>query len=249
VAFDLDGTLYVGSRVVTGAPEVVAGVRARGLATLFVTNASAVGAGVLRERLGAMGIAVTAAEIYSSAVAVARYAVERGYTDVYVVGLPGLHDELRRSGVTVTGDAARAQALVVGFLPGLDPATLPTGFPPAAEFIAANLDADYPAEGGERRPAARETVDKVVARLGRPWDFCAGKPGTYLLECIEADHGLKPAEIVVVGDSATSDVAMARAAGCRSVLIAPDGTPQTGASVVVGRLADVPAALDTLASG
>ncbi len=249
MAFDLDGTLYVGSRVVPGAPEVVAAVRARDLATLFVTNASAVGARGLCERLAAMGIAAARAEIYSSAVAVARYAVERGYTEVYVVGLPGLGDELRAHGVAVTADPVRAQALVVGFAPQFDAASLPLDLAPGAEFIAANLDTDYPVGDGERRPAARETIDRVVARLGRSWDFCAGKPGTYLLECVERDHGLRPAEIVVVGDSTASDVAMARAAGCRAILIAAEGAPRGGADAVVARLSDVPAALEALASG
>ncbi len=232
-----------------GAPAVVAGVRARGLAALFVTNTSSVGAAALCARLAAVGVAADAAEVYSSAVGVARYAVEHGFTEVYVVGLAGLHDELRAHGVAVTTDPARAQALVVGYLPDFDPATLPTGFALGCVFVAANLDVDYPVGGGGRRPAARETVERVVARLGRSWDVCVGKPGTYLLECVERDHGLAAAEVVVVGDSATSDVAMAAAAGCRSVLIAPEGAAHGAASAVVRRLADVPAALDALATG
>ena len=214
-----------------------------------MTNTSAVGAAALRDRLAAMGIAASVAEVYSSAVGVARYAVERGWTEVYVVGLDGLRDELCGHGVAVTAEPSRAQALVVGFQPGFDPDTLPTGFDPGVAFVAANLDADYPAGDGERRPGARETVDRVVTRLGRPWDVCVGKPGTWLLECVERDHGLSAAEVVVVGDNAASDVAMATAAGCRSVLIAPEGAARGGASAVVARLADVPAALDALAAG
>ena len=79
---------------------------------------------------------------------------------------------------------------MVGFAPGFDAATLPDDFRSDCEFVAANLDADYPGDGGQRLPAARETVDKVAARLGRPYDFCAGKPGTFMLECVERDLGL-----------------------------------------------------------
>ena len=38
VAFDLDGTLYLGAEVVPGAPDVVEHVRAQGLKALFLTN-------------------------------------------------------------------------------------------------------------------------------------------------------------------------------------------------------------------
>ena len=243
VAFDLDGTLYLGRRAVPGAPEVVAYVRDRGLDALFLTNTSSVDPGRLQERLAGLGIAARAAEIYSSAAAAARYVSERGHTAVYVVGLPGLLAEAAAHGLRLTTRPSAAQALIVGFAPGFDATPLPDGFRSDCEFVAATLDADYPGEGGLRLPAARETIDKVAARLGRPHDFCAGKPGTFMLECLECDLGLRADEIVVVGDSVTSDIAMAQAAGCLSILIAPEGSPDGGASAVVTRLSDVPAAL------
>ena len=246
VAFDLDGTLYVGARVVPEAPEVVAHVRAAGLGVLFLTNTTAVDPRRLQQRLAALGIAAAAEEIYSSATAAARYVAARGHREVYVVGLPGLLDEVVAHGLQATTNARSAQALVVGYVPGFDPASLPDGFRAECEFVAANLDADYPGEDGVRLPAARETVDKVAARLGRGYDVCAGKPGTFMLECVERDLGLAADEIVVVGDSVGSDIAMARAAGCRSILIAAAQAAHGGASATVRRLGDVPVALAAL---
>lgn len=246
VAFDLDGTLYMGRQAVPGAPQVVAHVRDSGLDVLFLTNTSSVDPRRLAERLAGLGITARPGEIYSSASVAARYVAERGHEVVYAVGLPGLRDELVAHGLRLTEQAAAAQALVVGFAPGFDATTLPCAFRAECEFVAANLDADYPGDGGRRLPAARETIDKVAARLGRAYDFCAGKPGTYMLECVERDLGLIASDIVVVGDSVTSDIAMARAAGCRSILIAPEGSAGGGAGAVVSRLTDVPAALRTL---
>ncbi len=133
-----------------------------------------------------------------------------------------------------------------GLLPDFDAATLADGFAPDCLFVAANLDADYPVEGGVRMPGCGETVDRVAERLGRGYDVVAGKPGTYMLECVERDLGLTADEIVVVGDNPASDVAMARAAGCRSILIGPGEAGDGGASAAVARLADVPATLDEL---
>ena len=42
VLLDLDGTLYVGSKVVDGAPEVVRWLRGRGVAVRFCTNTDSV---------------------------------------------------------------------------------------------------------------------------------------------------------------------------------------------------------------
>jgi HAD superfamily hydrolase (TIGR01450 family) len=229
------------------APAIVAGVRARGLAALFLSNTSTQNPAQLRTRLARMGIAAVGEEIYSSATAAARHVAERGFSKAYVVGSPVIHDEVAAHGVGLTERGEEAQALVVGFAPDFDTASLPDGFRPECEFVAANLDVDYPVEGGVRMPGCRQTVDRVAARLGRSYDFVAGKPGTYMLECVERDLGLGAAEIVVVGDNVASDVAMARSAGCRVVLIAAvPPARDTGASAVIASLAHLPTALDAL---
>jgi ribonucleotide monophosphatase NagD (HAD superfamily) len=58
VLLDLDGTLYVGSRVVEGAPEAVRRLRERGLAVRFCTNTDSVTPGELVERLAGRGFEV-----------------------------------------------------------------------------------------------------------------------------------------------------------------------------------------------
>lgn len=251
VAFDLDGTLYIGHQVMPGAPEIVAGVRGRGLATLFLTNTFMEDATQLRERLAGMGIAAAVADIYGSATAAARHCKERGHHTAYVVGTGAMRTELTARGIALTERGEEADALVVGHIPDFDAATMADGFRSDCEFVAANIDADYPIEGGVRLPGAGQTVARVAARLGRSYDFLAGKPGTYMLECLERDRGLSAAEIVVVGDSEASDIAMARAAGCRSVLIT-DRQPAaraTHATLAIANLRELPAALDALCAG
>jgi ribonucleotide monophosphatase NagD (HAD superfamily) len=246
VAFDLDGTLYLGNEAVPGAPQMVRLVRGSGLTALFLTNSTTADAARLADRLAKLGIAAMTEEIYSSATATARYVAERGFGVAYVVGSPGLRGEVAARGLRLTGRGAEAQVLVVGYVPGFDAATLPDDFRPGCEFGAANLDIDYPVAGGARLPACRQTVERVAARLGRGHDVVVGNPETYLLECVERDLGLTAGEIVVVGDSAASDVAMANAAGCRSILIAPQLSADGGASATISRLTDLPAALDVL---
>jgi HAD superfamily hydrolase (TIGR01458 family) len=63
VLLDLDGTLYVGSRVVDGAPEAVRRLRQRGLAVRFCTNTDSVTPAELADRLGRRGFQVAADEL------------------------------------------------------------------------------------------------------------------------------------------------------------------------------------------
>ena len=63
VLLDLDGTLYVGSRVVEGAPEAVRWLREQGLAVRFCTNTDSVTPAELAGRLGRRGFPVDEDEL------------------------------------------------------------------------------------------------------------------------------------------------------------------------------------------
>jgi ribonucleotide monophosphatase NagD (HAD superfamily) len=55
VLLDLDGTLYVGSQVVAGAPEAVRWLRAQGLTVRFTTNTDSIPPATLADRLARLG--------------------------------------------------------------------------------------------------------------------------------------------------------------------------------------------------
>ena len=55
VLLDLDGTLYVGSQVVPGAPEAVRWLRDQGLTVRFCTNTDSITPAALADRLGRFG--------------------------------------------------------------------------------------------------------------------------------------------------------------------------------------------------
>ena len=75
VLLDLDGTLYVGSRVVDGAPEAVRWLRERGLAVRFCTNTDSITPTALADRLTRLGFPATEEELVTPvAVAARRFA-------------------------------------------------------------------------------------------------------------------------------------------------------------------------------
>lgn len=66
-------------------------------------------------------------------------------------------------------------------------------------------------------------VDLVEALLGRSVDFVAGKPSTMLLKMLSQRSGLDKEELLIIGDSLESDVALAEAFGSPWVRYAPRG--------------------------
>jgi Haloacid dehalogenase-like hydrolase len=75
VLLDLDGTLYVGSQVVPGAPEAVRWLRAQDLTVRFTTNTDSITPTALADRLARLGFPVTEEELVTPvAVAARRFA-------------------------------------------------------------------------------------------------------------------------------------------------------------------------------
>jgi ribonucleotide monophosphatase NagD (HAD superfamily) len=75
VLLDLDGTLYVGSQVVPGAPEAVRWLRAQGLTVRFCTNTDSIPPAALADRLARLGLPATEEELVTPvAVAAQRFA-------------------------------------------------------------------------------------------------------------------------------------------------------------------------------
>jgi ribonucleotide monophosphatase NagD (HAD superfamily) len=63
VLLDLDGTLYVGSQVVPGAPEAVRWLRDQGLTVRFCTNTDSIAPAALADRLARLGFQTSADEL------------------------------------------------------------------------------------------------------------------------------------------------------------------------------------------
>jgi len=89
-------------------------------------------------------------------------------------------------------------------------------------LLACNTDLTYPGPGGEPRPGCGRLVQLVEAQTGHKLDYAAGKPEPHMLEQAAADLGVGPGAVIMIGDSITSDVGMARRGGCLWVYLRRD---------------------------
>lgn len=96
IVFDLDGTLYLGSRLLPGARELLAFLRGRAIPHVFLTNNSSRSRQDYTTRLNSLGLEVSAPQMITSGEATARYLQRCSPgAPLYLVGTPTLEQEFR----------------------------------------------------------------------------------------------------------------------------------------------------------
>ncbi len=220
IAFDLDGTLYVGEKIIPGAVELVSYLRGR-YQVVFFTNNSSKTASQIHDILNGLGIECTLEEVYASSSATAVYLREFGIDNLYVVGSPGLNCEIKSNGLNIL-DADSAENLVVGLDPDFSYKKLANALNVLlkdGKYIVCNEDGSFPSGEKKYLPGCGAIVSAISAAANKKPDFMVGKPNTYMLAKISEKYDVDNSEIIVVGDSYKSDILMALNFSCKAVLV------------------------------
>ena len=224
VVFDMDGVLYVGSRTLPGVQELLDALALRDKRIMLATNNSMSTPEQYVERLAAMGIAVPAEAILTSALATRDYLLRMlpPESGVFVIGMPALRAQLFADApfYPVQYGEEQPAALVVGLDRAFDYDKLVAAHAAVrggARFIATNADATLPTESG-LVPGAGAIVAAIQTCTGQE-PTVIGKPGPLLLEMAAARMGIVPGEAVMVGDRLDTDVLAGSRAGMATALV------------------------------
>ncbi|OXM60228.1 HAD-IIA family hydrolase [Amycolatopsis vastitatis] len=221
VLFDLDGTVYHGTRVIPGAPETVRAAREHGTPVRFVTNNASKAPDEVVAHLTDLGMPAEVGEVHTSAqagVVLLKERLEAG-AEVLVVGTESLAAEVAQAGlkpVRENGDDVRA--VVQGHSPDNTWAALAEAclaIRAGALWVACNVDATLPSERG-----LLPGNGSMVAALRTATDvepLVAGKPEPLLFETAARSAGAE--RPLVVGDRLDTDIAGAVAAGIDSLVV------------------------------
>lgn len=222
--FDLDGTVYRGEEPVPGAADFIAGLSARGIEYLFVTNRSSRSPEAICEHLRSLAIPCEPRHVLTTAEATAEW-LGAG-RKVYCIGGPGLAAAIVEHGSTIVDEPPDGvpddgpDDVVVGLDPGLTYAKLAaaTRFIRAgARFVGTNPDRVFSTETGVA-PGAGATLAALTAATGVE-PTVIGKPEPIIFESALQRLGLPSEEVVMVGDNLDTDVAGGRRAGLRTAWI------------------------------
>ncbi|MHB1133890.1 MAG: HAD-IIA family hydrolase [Chloroflexota bacterium] len=229
ILLDLDGVVYVGATAVPGAPAAIAELRRRGKQLLFVTNDARRTRRQYAEKLAALGVPATPADVLSAGAAMAAYMAQRhtlAGRRAFAIGPAALREELAATGLTLLeGDEGRAADFVcVAFHEEFHYRELliaTQALRRGALLYGTNRDTIFPMPDGPW--PATGAVLAAVEVGGGVQAVVVGKPE---LPMFEVARGLLPAEarLGIVGDSLFSDIRGGLRAGIGTVLVLSGNT-------------------------
>jgi len=220
VAFDLDGVIYIGNRLVPGVSTLLETLKERGIQTFFFTNNSMHPRPGVHQKLAALGVAIPLGCLYTTAHFAGAFLKERGLKTFHGMGTKALRVEVEAYGLIHT--EFRSEAILVGLDPEFDYRKLKVAMrvyfsSPGCRIFACNRDSTYPVEDG-LNPGCGPAIAALEDATGHGVDEIVGKPSPFMLKKLADDWGLSFGQILVVGDSYASDIAMAKTCGSPSVL-------------------------------
>jgi len=225
--FDLDGVLYRGKEVIPGAVVTLANLRRKQKTLRFLTNNSSHTREECAEKLRKLGFDVDVREIYTSAYGTAKFLSGKS---AWIIGESGMKKELLRGGVHIVEKRdEKADWVAVGICwtfhyDQLDEAQ--ARIREGSRFLATNLDATYPDEGGRIRPGAGAIVAAVATAAGKKPEVVIGKPETTLIDMILEETKAALEETLLVGDRLDTDIVCAKRVGIDSALVLTGVTSQ-----------------------
>jgi HAD superfamily hydrolase (TIGR01457 family) len=219
-AIDMDGTFFLGQRLLPGGLDFLALLNARGIPFSFLTNNSSKSPEDYRRKLIGLGLAAGDARVYTSGEATIAY-LHRRYPGkrVFLLGTESLAEQFRAAGVVL--DEKTPEVAVLGYDTGLTYPRLTrfcdlvrAGLP----YVATHPDVNCPVEGGFA-PDTGSFMALIEASTGRKADVVIGKPNPLIIAGLAERFGVKPSEIVMVGDRLYTDIALGTTAGVGTVLV------------------------------
>jgi 4-nitrophenyl phosphatase len=217
---DMDGTFYLGERLLEGALEFIDVLRQQGCEYLFLTNNSSKDSQQYAEKITRLGLPISRDKIMTSGEATAMHIqLQKPGARVYIVGTAALENEFAGRGFVLTDD--KPDFTVLGFDTTLTYAKLwklcdhvRAGIP----YIATHPDYNCPTENGFM-PDIGATIAFVKASTGRDPDLIVGKPNRLLVEKAADRTGIPVSAMCMVGDRLYTDIALGAAAGIPTILV------------------------------
>lgn len=220
---DLDGTLYLGSRLFEGTLPLLEKLRATGRRAVFLTNNSSISDGDYVRKLNKLGIPAAEGDVFSSTDA-AMYLLRETCVELpktFLLGTPSLRAQLESEGLPIVNDSGeKAELVLLGFDKTLTYESLCRAcalISSGTRYVATHPDLVCPTEDGFI-PDAGSMIKLIEAATGRLPEV-AGKPEKTMADALCAKYGFKPSRTAMVGDRLSTDIAFAANAGFASMLV------------------------------
>ena len=217
---DMDGTFYLGNRLIDGSLEFLEALRKTGRTARFLTNNSSRSAAAYARKLERLGVPEEYRDVISSAHAAAHYCMKK-YPGgrCFLMGNPDLREELAGMGMNLQDENPDYVLLAFDTTLAYDRLCvlcdhIRAGLP----YIATHPDFNCPTETGFV-PDIGSFMALIEASTGRRPDAILGKPYSGIVEEAVERTGFAKQEMAVVGDRLYTDVATGVNHGLTGILV------------------------------
>lgn len=220
--FDMDGTLYLGSRLFDFTKDLLSAIRETGGRYMFMTNNSSKSVAAYIEKLASLGIAAEYDDFMTSSQATAYY-LKKNYPGklLYVSGTQSLKEELIKEGFEITEDTEKTEVIVSGFdteltfqkLHDVSKMLCTRDIP----YIATNPDYVCPTEFGSVPDCG--SVSDMLFNVSGKRPLFIGKPSALMPQLAMDKCGVAPEQTVVIGDRIYTDIKSGLNAGALTALV------------------------------
>ncbi len=224
--FDLDGTIYLGERLLPGADRVISELRAAGKGVMFLSNKPIETRYDYAAKLTRLGIPTDVSRVINSSFVLGQYLrSHRPDCLCYVMGEQALLNDLDEAGVSYTLEPEncdyQVDYVVMAFDRTFDYQKLNRALQcvrRGARLIATNGDRTCPLEGGEI-PDAGGVIGAVEGTTGKKVELIVGKPSPITVEVALSVLKVAPERCLMVGDRIETDILMGNQFGLATALV------------------------------
>jgi HAD superfamily hydrolase (TIGR01457 family) len=220
--FDLDGTIYLGEKLIPGAVETVRELREQGCGVVFLSNKPLQPRSVYAEKLTQLGIPTSSDDVINSSLVLSHYLIRQmPDAKVFIIGEQPLLDEMAAAGLSLSDDPEKIDVVVASFDRTFDYRKLDIGYQAlrrGARFFATNADRTCPVEGGDI-PDAGAVIGALEGCSRRKVELVAGKPSSLIVDRVLEHLALEASECLMTGDRLETDILMGVKAGMSTALV------------------------------
>ncbi len=207
--FDMDGTIYLGDKVLPGALDLISYLTKKDIPFLFLSNNSSKNDRVYFEKLIRLGFRINEEQIFTSGQVTAAYLKERfSKSRFFVLGTKSLKETFSNIGLVL--EEHDPDIAVLGFDTTFTYQKLwrfcdlvRAGLP----YIATHPDINCPTETGFM-PDIGSTISFIAASTGRQPDVIIGKPNLAMADAIRNRTHIPLKSTAMIGDRLYTDIAM-----------------------------------------
>lgn len=220
---DMDGTIYLGDKLIDGSKKFLETIKEKGKRYIFLTNNSSKNKTSYVEKLVKLGIQASEEEVFTSGEATTMYLKkQKKGAKVYLLGTKALEEEFEREGFILEKERhKKIDYVVLGFDTTLTYEKLWAAceyISEGVEYIATHPDFNCPLADDKFMPDAGAMAAFIQASTGKN-PKVIGKPNKEIVESIASKYSLSKEDMVMVGDRLYTDIKTGENAGIASVLV------------------------------